>query len=171
MKLYLVRHAEPALTGVFLGCRNDVPLRAAPPRFDFQVDVVYVSPMQRAQQTASTIDAEKITLDDLREIDFGEWGGLGWPEIERRWPELVAGRNRNWFGIDPPGGERWADFTGRLAAVLQQILKDPRDKAIVAHGAVNAVLGGLLGHGDPSAFKQHYGEVGEFRLSGSHHVE
>ncbi len=163
-KLYLIRHAEPTVTGVFHGCRNDVPLREAAPKFDLAVEVVYVSPMQRARQTAANFTVPQIVLDELREIDFGEWGGLGWDEIERRWPELTRDLHRNWFGVSPPGGESWAEFTARVARVLQTVLADPRPKAIVAHGAVNAVAAGLLRGGDPSHFKQHYAQVSEFEV-------
>jgi probable phosphoglycerate mutase len=162
MKLYLVRHAEPVVTGVFLGSRNNVPLKAPPPPFGFKVEVVYVSPLQRARQTAAVIDAPQVVVDDLREIDFGEWGGLSWAEIEHRWPEIAAQKSRNWFVTTPPGGEVWESFTSRVRAALDVIRKDPRPKAIVAHGAVNAVIGGTLGGVDPLHFKQTYGEVTEF---------
>ncbi len=162
MKLYLIRHAEPVITGVFLGCRNDVPLKEPPPPMNLPVEIVYVSPMQRAQQTAAAIEAPKVTVPDLREIDFGEWGGLGWAEIEQRWPEMAARKSRNWFGVTPPGGEPWDEFVTRVRAALDGILADRRDKAIVAHGAVNAVIGGTLGGVDPIHFKQTYGQVNEF---------
>lgn len=163
MKLYVIRHAEPAVTGVFLGCQNDVPLKSGPPAFDLDVEVVYVSPMQRARQTAETFTVPKIIKDDLREIDFGEWGGLSWDEIETRWPELTH-QGRNWFGISPPGGETWDGFVERIQSVLKEILSDPRPKAIVAHGAVNAVIGTTLGGRDPFHFKQQYAEVSEFEV-------
>lgn len=162
MKLYLVRHAEPAVTGVFLGCKNDVPLKGTAPNFNFNVDVVYVSPMQRARQTAEAVSAPKIIVDDLREIDFGEWGGMSWEDIEEQWPEIAARKSRNWFGVTPPGGEPWDDFVSRVRSALSEILKDNRTKAIVAHGAVNAVIGGTLGGLDPVHFKQKYAEVSEF---------
>lgn len=162
MKLYVIRHAEPAVTGVFLGCKNDVPLKAAPPPFDLDVEVVYVSPLQRARQTAEGLKAPKIIKEDLREIDFGEWGGLSWDDIDQRWPEIADHQSRNWFGVSPPGGETWDGFVTRIRAVLKEILEDPRPKAIVAHGAVNAVIGGTLGGLDPVHFKQAYAEVSEF---------
>lgn len=150
------------MTGVFLGCKNDVPLKATPPPFDLDVDVVYVSPMQRARQTAESVNAPKIVIDDLREIDFGSWGGLSWEDIEEQWPDLTARKSRNWFGVTPPGGEPWDAFVARIRGALSEILKDQRPKAIVAHGAVNAVIGGTLGGLDPIHFKQKYAEVSEF---------
>lgn len=154
------------MTGVFLGGRNDVPLKAEPPLFEVTVDVVYVSPMARARQTADAIPAPKVVIEDLREIDFGEWGGLNWDQIEARWPETLA-LKRNWFGHDPAGGETWAAFTARVTGALDGVLADPRPKAIVAHGAVNAVLGGYLsskagGEFEPSLFKQKYAQVDRF---------
>jgi broad specificity phosphatase PhoE len=160
--LYLIRHAEPTLTGVFLGGKNDVPLKAAPPSFDLPVEIAYVSPMLRARQTAAGLAAPQIVVEQLREIDFGDWGGLNWDQIEARWPEARS-LGRNWFGHDPHGGETWAAFTARVIGALEGILKDPRPKAIVAHGAVNAVLGGHLGQGEPSRFKQKYAQVDRFQ--------
>jgi broad specificity phosphatase PhoE len=162
-KLYVVRHAEPAVTGVFLGSRNDVPLKGMPPRFDFEVDVVYVSPLLRARQTAEAIEAPKIVVDDLREIDFGEWGGLSWDEIEARWPETIA-RNRTWFGMSPPGGEPWEAFVTRVGRALKGVLQDSRRKAIVAHGAVNAVIGAALSGRSPALCRQRYAEVASFEV-------
>jgi broad specificity phosphatase PhoE len=168
-KLYLVRHAEPAITGVFLGSRNDVPLKGAPPRFDFAVDVVYVSPLARARQTAEGIDAPKVVIDDLREIDFGEWGGLSWDQIEARWPEALA-YGRNWFGTSPPGGEPWEAFVARVEGALRRILQDPRPKAIVAHGAVNAVIGAALSGRHPGKCRQAYAEVASFDVPATYNM-
>lgn len=162
-KLYVIRHAEPAVTGVFLGSRNDVPLKGPPPRFEFDVDVVYVSPLQRARQTAEGIAAPKIVVDDLREIDFGEWGGLSWDEIEARWPETIA-QKRDWFGTSPPGGEPWEDFVARVKGALGTVLRDPRRKAIVAHGAVNAVIGATLSGRSPALCRQKYAQVASFEI-------
>lgn len=164
MKLFLIRHAEPVLTGVFLGCKNDPPLKSPPADLNLPVEVVYVSPLTRALQTAAGLTAPKIVVPDLREIDFGEWGGLNWDEIEQRWPDMAARGYRDWFGMTPPGGEPWEVFSHRVRGALGEILKDPRSKAIVAHGAVNAVIGGELGGVDPRKFKQTYGQVTEFEV-------
>jgi broad specificity phosphatase PhoE len=162
--LHVIRHAEPSVTGVFLGCRNDVPLKGPPPQFAIAVEVVYVSPLLRARQTAEAIPAPKIVIEDLREIDFGEWGGLSWDEIEARWPDIAAARSRNWFGATPPGGEAWEGFVQRVHGALRAILRDPRPKAIVAHGAVNAVIGAALSGRDPVHCKQKYAEVSSFEI-------
>jgi broad specificity phosphatase PhoE len=164
LKLFLIRHAEPVLTGVFLGCKNDSPLKHPPADLDLPVEIAYVSPLTRALQTSAGLASPKIVVPDLREIDFGEWGGLNWDEIEHRWPDMAARGHRDWFGMTPPGGEPWEEFSHRVRTALGEILKDPRPKAIVAHGAVNAVIGGELGAIDPRKFKQTYGQVTEFEL-------
>lgn len=161
MKLYLIRHAEPVTTGVYLGCKNDPPLKAAPPALGIEVPIVYVSPLLRARETAEAIDAPKVVIDDLREIDFGEWSGRPHEEVRRIW-NLPDG---NWFGMDPPGGERWGDFVSRVQGALATILKDRRYKAIVAHGAVNSVIAAALGTPNATKFKQKYAEIREFDLS------
>lgn len=169
-KVYLIRHAEPAVTGVFLGSRNDVPLKGPPPRFDLAVDVVYVSPLRRARQTAEGIPAPRIIVEDLREIDFGEWGGLCWEEIERRWPETVA-LGRDWFGTSPPGGESWDAFVARVHGALRTVLRDSRRKAIVAHGAVNAVIAAALTGSAPGNCRQNYGEVASFDVPATYNED
>ena len=57
-KLFLVRHAEPEVTGVLLG-RSDPPLseggRAAAAELRLSVEIVYSSPLRRALETAEAL--------------------------------------------------------------------------------------------------------------------
>ena len=69
---------------------------------------VFSSPLGRAYGTAQFLSDKPIVLDQLREMHTGDWDGLCFEEIKKRWPVRVWIWCRccryNW--IRPP--ERWA---------------------------------------------------------------
>ncbi len=164
--VYLIRHEEPEMRGRFIG-RTDPPLTiqgreaAAVKLCAVNVAAVYVSPLRRARQTAEAIACATphIVLPQLAEIDFGEWEGLTWSEVEDRWPGASVRKIEDWLGVAPPGGESWAAFQARLEAPLAQVLAGPMPAAIVAHMVVNAALAQRLTGADPKSFRQEYGEI------------
>ena len=168
-KLYVVRHAEPTITGRLLG-RTDPPLsaagleRARRKLGPLQVEMVYTSPLRRAKETAAVIPAPQRVLDDLAEIGLGEWDGLTWIEVEARYPELARRKSENWFGVTPPGGEAWPEFEQRVNRALDEIFDGPLPAAVVTHVAVNAVLARELGSADIASFKQELCEIKEYDL-------
>ncbi|HEY6169643.1 MAG TPA: histidine phosphatase family protein [Verrucomicrobiae bacterium] len=116
----------------------------------FSLDALYVSPMQRAQQTLAPIAAEKhveaVTLGDLREVDFGDWTGLSWEGVHAKFgvsafdwlTEMEQGRI--------PNGESGGQFRARLEPCLHQILLECPGKsvAVVCHGGVIRMLLSIL---------------------------
>jgi broad specificity phosphatase PhoE len=139
--VHLIRHARPTLTGVLLG-GADPPLAAqelAP--VSLPVTSIFCSPLRRARQTAEFLfpRREIIIEPALAEVAYGEWDGLAFADIERRWPALTRAKQENWFGVTPPGGEPWPDFQRRVLAVWPGI-RAAAPCAVVAHSGVNAVL-------------------------------
>ena len=108
-------------------------------RADFTPPRVYVSPMLRARETAAILfpDAEQIAVPELREMDFGDFEGRGWWEMEqdaayRAWVEQGCSTRC-------PNGERRAEFCSRscraFAALVEQAAAEGRESlVIVAHG-------------------------------------
>jgi alpha-ribazole phosphatase len=143
--LFVVRHCEPALTGVILG-QCDPPLseagRVHAASLELNVAIVYSSPLRRALETAGKIarGAPIEIVGDLREITYGAWDGRTWNEIESEDPELAARKLADWRGVTPPGGEDWKKFVARVSGAFQRIRQGPRPAAIVAHAAVNHVI-------------------------------
>src|SRR5579885_2502466 len=47
---------------------------------------IYASPMKRVQQTLAPILANRpsapVLMAGLREVDFGDWTGLGWEQVK-----------------------------------------------------------------------------------------
>jgi broad specificity phosphatase PhoE len=164
--IYLIRHEQPEMFGRFIG-RTDSPLTAAGREAaatklaSVQVAALYVSPLQRARQTAAAISCgvEPIVIPELAEIDLGEWEGLTWQEVEQRWPDIACRKVADWFDVAIPGGECWSAFRDRVDRALQQVLAGPKPAAIVAHMVVNSMLAFRLRGTDPKQFHQHYGEI------------
>src|ERR1043165_1052583 len=52
------------------------------------IQAVYASPMKRVQQTLAPYAANSplrpILMPDLREVDFGDWTGHNWEEIQTK---------------------------------------------------------------------------------------
>ncbi len=152
--IFLVRHGETATPGLFLG-RADPPLsptgQAQAERIAKSLDapqLLVSSGLRRAAETAEIL-ARRWGLEArvdprLNEIGYGEWDGLSWEEIERRWPLESAAKLRDWWAVAPPGGETMAPFAARLEGFCEDLRRAPTPIVVVAHAGVNAVLAEML---------------------------
>ncbi|MGI6245363.1 MAG: histidine phosphatase family protein [Pseudochelatococcus sp.] len=160
--LYFVRHgetdwnAEARLQGT-----RDMPLNATGRgqarqagghlrvlRRDFDSLGYVASPLTRTRETmtllrdALALPQDGVTFDDrLREIAFGAWEGLTWPEIRARDGERARARDADRWHYTPPEGESYAGASVRVQAFLDTI---ERDTVIVAHGGIARVMLALL---------------------------
>src|SRR5437899_2211794 len=97
-ELWLVRHAEieSRYQGVF-GGQIDMELspsghRQAAALAQFlgrhSFDAIYASPMKRVQQTLAPLllngAPKPIVLPELREVDFGDWTGLSFEQVLKK---------------------------------------------------------------------------------------
>lgn len=105
-------------------------------------DAVYASPMRRVQLTLDPFRrhfaGEVTVLPGLREVDFGDWTGLGWDEVQQRfgvsaydWLQLLE---RNHVA----GAENLQHYHERIAQCLEVILREQAGKtvAVFCHGGV-----------------------------------
>jgi len=147
--LLFIRHAETDMAGRFCG-QSDPPVNARGQQQirdliesikSESIGAVYCSNLQRAVTTAHAIaDAFSIPVvirPNLREINFGEWEGLNWSEIE----QLDPAHARNWIEAFPnlpaPGGEPFASFQTRvLAEVIDLRHANETRVAVVTHAGV-----------------------------------
>ncbi len=106
------------------------------------LEAVYSSDLQRAADAAAAIAAAagRAVVHDtgLRERAFGEFEGLTYDEIRRRFPEGAERWRRRDPDFGPQGGERLSDFSARcVAAALRLAVRHPGQAiALVAHGGV-----------------------------------
>lgn len=115
---------------------------AAPHLAAYEPTLLVSSDLGRAASTADPI-AEltglEVRLDArFREIDVGEWQGMHTDEVREKYPDVIEALDR---GEDVPKGrtgETRADVAERVAAGLEDVLRDlmPSETAvIVTHGA------------------------------------
>jgi len=143
--LWLLRHGETPLSierrfsgrgEPTLSDRGFAQAKAAAQRLgEIDIAAVVSSPLKRATQTArpvaDAIGVEVQVEDDLVETDFGEWEGLTFAEVRKRWPEELSA----WLAnpeVAPPGGEA---FTATFDRVQRA-----RDRVVEAHAGAAVVV-------------------------------
>lgn len=107
--------------------------------------VVYCSDLKRAVQSAEIIatplDLEPIALCELRERNFGEWEGMTFDEIEKRYPEEFRAWMKDPLRFSPPGGESTVEVRDRAMRAIEKIVNQGSvNIAIVAHGGINRII-------------------------------
>jgi broad specificity phosphatase PhoE len=116
------------------------------------VDHIYSSDLVRCVQTAAPLalrtGLRPVETAALRERDVGEFTGLDFAEVQRRWPEgwsALLGRDA---AYRPPGGESHLDCGQRVAAFLDELLARHLEGRVVvfSHGvAINHMLRHAVG--------------------------
>lgn len=151
-RLFLVRHAEvEARYQNLFGGRIDMNLS---PRGHDQartlagylerlpLDAVYASPMKRVQQTLAPWlrngAPRPVILQDLREVDFGDWTDLGWDAVKERFGHSAWDWLHHLERGEVPNGETGASFRARVEPCVRQIVREQpgRNVAIACHGGV-----------------------------------
>ncbi len=111
------------------------------------IAAVYSSPRERAYYTAREIaephGLKVMIADGLDEVDFGEWTGLGFDQLEGDplWNAWNAARG----AARPPGGESLAAATARAAAMLEGLAVEHRDQLVAAVSHCDLIRG-VLAH-------------------------
>jgi len=159
-RLILIRHAEvEARYQHVFGGRVDMDIsprghEQAAALADFlrhkALDAIYASPMRRVHQTLAPFlnngAPPPVIMPDLREVDFGDWTGLGWEEVRRKfdvsayqWLELLE---RGAI----PNAESGATYRARIEPCLREILKrhPAQSVAVFCHGGVIRMLLSIL---------------------------
>jgi broad specificity phosphatase PhoE len=82
----------------------------------------------------------------LKELTFGDWEGLTWPEVETRDPAGAKAREADKWNFVPPNGESYAMLVERLRPWLAA---QTRDTFVASHGGVARALMTLIAGLDP----------------------
>ncbi len=105
-------------------------------------DAIYASPMKRVQQTLTGLvelqNKVATILPGLREVDFGDWTGLSWEQVNEKFQVSAFAWLEQLEQGEISGAERMPHFRARVDGALQQILSEQREKnvAVVCHGGV-----------------------------------
>lgn len=158
-KIILTRHGH--VEGIsperFRG-RTDVPLtklgedqaRAVAKRIaaNWQPNFVYTSPMTRCVVTgaeiARTCGINSRALDDLNDLDYGDWQWKTHAEVSSQQPDLFAMWHQRPHLVRFPRGDSLQDLVARTANALRLVLADhPEEEdtvVLVGHDSVNRAL-------------------------------
>lgn len=181
MQIYLIRHGEvdEKYHKVFGGSRIDMGLSALGLKHgeavaawlkDTKIDALYSSPMLRVQQTMAPMASQRglqpEVMPGLMEIDFGDWTGSRWDEVQKNfgvsafdWLEIIESN-----GI--ANGEDIGELKSRVQECLLKIIHaHPHGQvAIFCHGGIIRVIIALL-LGVPLAHLAHFNiEYGSISL-------
>ena len=113
-----------------------------------EAQAFFASPLERARETmeiardAMGLPPGRYALYPvLKELSFGAWEGLTWPEIVARDPKGVRTRKEDKWTFVPPRGESYAMLAKRLRSWLDGLAGDA---FIVSHGGVARALMTLI---------------------------
>jgi broad specificity phosphatase PhoE len=114
------------------------------------LDAVYASPMQRVRQTLAPWlqngAPAPLFLPGLREVDFGDWTGLGWDAVRERFGQSAWEWLTHLDRGEVPNGETGAGFRARIEPCLEQIVREQpgRNVVVACHGGVIRMLLAIL---------------------------
>ncbi len=120
---------------------------------------MYSSDLRRAVETAQIVAAAKglavRTLADLREVDVGEWAGLTWEEIERRFPDGIVRHHERGHGWEQ--GESYEEMARRVLRALRRIgSAHPQDAVlVVGHGGTMRAIAAHMDGMDVASHRRH----------------
>ena len=154
IKLVLIRHGatEGNKEHRYIG-RTDEPLSSeakeklsAEANCYPRIDRLFTSPMKRCIETAKIIypDQKPVVVDPLREMDFGEFEGKNYEELngDQRYQAWIDSGGTLAF----PEGESREEFVRRCCAALEAVLQNQQEShiaAVVHGGTIMAVLSAL----------------------------
>ena len=109
-------------------------------------EVIVSSPRMRAVESAQIVASVcKLPVEtepDFAELDFGDFEGLRYQDIERDQPEFYARWMASPTAVTFPNGESYAAMTERVTAAYGRRVQSAVSKklVLVAHGGVNRII-------------------------------
>ena len=112
---------------------------------NWDFEVVYSSPLDRALYTATQIASKKnlepVILPELEEINFGCWEGASIPSIKEQNNEKFARWRADPFFNVPDKAEHWENIQKRLSKAIEFVLNSNyKNIVMVSHGGIIKAL-------------------------------
>ncbi|PKQ69281.1 alpha-ribazole phosphatase [Raineya orbicola] len=130
-------------------------------------DAVYCSPLQRCKALAETLPYPNVFYENaLMEMDFGEWEGKKWNDINQAELETWMA---DFVNVKPPQGENLAELYDRVSYFMNNLRKKQYQKVLlITHaGVIRCLWAYVLEIPLPNIFKipVAYGEIFAFSLN------
>ncbi len=112
----------------------------------FKPGFVYSSPRLRAVDTAAAVSyacqLDTLIEQSLAELDFGDFEGLSYQEVEQRYPDLYKQWMKHPTKVRFPNGESYDQMSTRVIDSMSQLKMKHKGQTIVtvAHGGVNRIV-------------------------------
>lgn len=153
MKLFLIRHGQTDwnLKGKIQGSYdtelNETGIAQAEElsskviEQNYKFFKIYSSCQKRALKTAQVLsyhtNVSYEIIKGIEEINLGEWEGLSWAEVKKKFPAEYEEWYNNRRYTKPPKGESYEDMLKRVLEAIHNIIKKgSEDVAVVTHSAV-----------------------------------
>lgn len=153
MKLIFIRHGQTdwnlqgKIQGSYDSNLNEAGINQAMKlsevllNLNYSFSRIYTSPQKRALQTAKILseysNIDYFAIDDLKEINMGEWEGLSWKEVEENYPVEYREWYLNRRYTKTPNGESYEDMLERVLKAINKIISENTDDVvIVSHSAI-----------------------------------
>lgn len=170
LELILVRHGETDsnIRGSYLGwtdiALNETGIRQVQLLRDrlkgFNVDKIYASPLKRALQTAEIVNEnyglDIVSVDGLKERNFGIWDDLTIDEMTKNYPTEYNDWVNDWIKYRIKDGESALEAYERTATFVDELIKRNDDGVfmLVTHlGTIRFILAHLLDLGIENSWR------------------
>jgi len=106
---------------------------------------IYSSPLRRAVGTATALTKTRemavLTIEELTEVDVGDWEGKTWQQIHHETPSQYKAFMSDCAKHPYAGGENLSQVQERVVPALERLAKQHLGTriAVVAHNVVNRV--------------------------------
>ena len=155
-KIYLARHGQTEWNKklTFRG-RADIPLNESGHREahallhalkDKKIEAIYTSPLRRSIETAQPVGdffhLEIVPVQGLIDINYGDWEGLSFNEVKKRYGEQYKKWEKNPDLIRFPNGETLDEAKERSFRAFKNIAGKHPEKSIliIPHRVINKIL-------------------------------
>ncbi len=125
---------------------------------DKKIDAAYCSSTGRTLQTAQIVLGDRaieiVQRDQLRELNFGDWEGMSWQDIEQANPEQLYNLWKDPANYQPVNGEKILELVERITCEFKRIAEKHKGETVfvAVHGGVVKALMYAYQHGELKQF-------------------
>lgn len=150
MEIYLIRHTKPKIEegicygqlDIDLAETQNIEIENILSKLPLNIELVYSSPLKRCKILAENINSKVLFDERLMELNFGDWEGKKWDDIDQN--KLNIWMN-DYVNVKVENGESYLDLFDRAQLFWNEKIVNSNDNfnkiAIVTHaGFIRAIL-------------------------------